>query len=192
LVLGGIADIALTGIHDSALGVGRDGKSIIGNIIKLNDEAGAILASTKSVQSIVLSIFEGELESAAKCIQLVKYFHNVLDELGISIPTPELYGDNLASIEFLQGRGQPTGVRHMQLRFWAIREHMNTEQVHLNYCPGDQLLADYLTKLAYLDDHEKFTVKILGLPLIGMTDISDPLEPSSSRVHLIDSLEDLE
>ncbi len=87
---------------------------------------------------------------------------------------------------------QPTGVRHMQLRFWAIREHMNTEQVHLNYCPGDQLLADYLTKLAYLDDHEKFTVKILGLPLIGMTDISDPLEPSSSRVHLIDSLEDLE
>ncbi len=70
----------------------------------------------------------------------------------------------------------------MQLRFWAIREHLNTEQVHLNFCPGDSLLADYLTKLAYLDSHIEFVVKILGLALIDKYDISGPSgNPHSSN-----------
>ena len=108
-------------------------------------------------------------------MQLAKSVKNILEQLQIPHGIPVLHGDNKASIDFIQQKGQPKGVRHMQLRLWLLRENYDSKQINLLHVPGVTLLADYLTKLAYASEHNKFAVAILGLTLMGITDIREYL-----------------
>ena len=192
LILGGPEGVNIQGLYDSALGTGKHGRTIVGYLFRLATEAGAIYSCTKSTQSTVLNIFEGELESGAKCLQTAKALQNIFKELGIKVDTPTLYGDNQASIEFIKGNNQPTGVRHMQLRLWMIRENYISNAVIFQHVPGATLLADYLTKLAYAVQHNIFAVSILGLRLIGITDIRNFLGHGCTEKYSEDDLEEEE
>ncbi len=106
-------------------------------------------------------------------MQLAKSVQNILDQLRIPHSIPILHGDNKASIDFIQQKGQPKGVRHMQLRMWMLRENYDSSQISFLHVPGATLVADYLTKLAFANEHNTFAISILGLALMGATDIRE-------------------
>ena len=172
LVLGGSANINITAYSDCSLGTGPKGRSIVGLAMKLHPNSGAISAQSKSTQCVVLNVFEGELDGIAKGIQAVNRVANTLTEFHIPITTtPILYGDNMAVVDFVHGRGSAKGVRHMALRLWYCREQTLMQQVDIDHMDGDKIVADKLTKLGSVEDHNTFTIDILGLALLGITDI---------------------
>ncbi len=142
-------------------------------LIKLARTAGSIWAASKACQCVILNIFEGELEGAAKCLQHIQTFKNVLHQLQVPFDTPVLHGDNMAAIEFIQGRGEPKEARHIQLRLWFLREHYQAHEHVFEYTPGAILQANFLTKLGNDREHNAFAIAMLGLSLIGITDIKE-------------------
>ena len=172
LVLGGSDDIQITAYSDCSLGTGPKGRSIVGLAMKLHPFSGAISAQSKSTQCVVLNIFEGELDGLAKGIQAVNRVTNTLTEFQIPIlTTPILYGDNMAVIDFVHGRGSAKGVRHMALRLWYCREQTLLQHVEVDHMDGEHILADKLTKLGSVEDHNIFVIDLLGLALLGINDI---------------------
>ena len=172
LVLGGSPHIRPTGYSDCSLGTGSKGRSIVGLAVKLHHLSGAIYAHSQTIHCVVLNIFEGELDGMAKGVQTLNGVANTLEEFNIRPDAiPVLYGDNLAVIDFIHGRGSARGVRHMALRLWYTREQHLMKSVEVEHMDGVRLVADKLTKLADVEEHNKFTIDLLGLGLIGITNI---------------------
>ena len=148
-------------------------------MLKLHPQSGAVSATSKSTQCVILNIFEGELDGVSKGVQALNRVHNTLTEYNIPLShTPVLYGDNLAVVDFIHGRGSAKGVRHMQLRLWYCREQNVMANVDVEHMAGAELVADYLTKLADIDQHNLFTIELLGLHLLGITDMFSYSPPS--------------
>ena len=100
------------------------------------------------------------------------------------ITTPILYGDNMAVVDFVDGRGSAKGVRHMALRLWYCREQTLLQNVDVDHMDGDKILADKLIKRGSVDDHSTFVIDILGLALLGITGIRSYVSCHSQDVFV--------
>jgi len=167
LVLGGNYPISVHTYTDSSLGTGPKGRSISGQMSRLNPASGSIHAKSTASTLVSMSSFESELDAATSAIKSLSRISTVLEELGIDTYPPQLYSDNEAMVNFVKGQGVAKGVRHIELRMWYTREQFKQGKFCFDYMPGKELPADKLTKLATREDHEKFRHHILGLGLLG-------------------------
>ena len=167
LVLGGSSDINVITYSDASLGTAPKGRSVVGNMTKLNDRAGAISANTKATNVVFTSSFEAELDGVTRGLKSNSRIVNVLTELRIHMSSlPHLWSDNKAMVNFIHGEGVAQGVRHMELRMWYVRERYKQGNVVIDWMLGEAMPADKLTKLGSREDHEKFTRDIMGLGLL--------------------------
>ena len=168
LVLGGKSELQITGYTDASLGTGPKGRSIVGQMIKLNDSSGAISAKAHATQCVFTSSFEAELDGVTSAMKSISRVSNILNELRLKFSeVHHLWSDNVAMIEFVQGKGVAKGVRHMELRMWYVREKYMQGNIALDYMEGTVIPADKLTKLGNTVSHKKFTEDILGLRLLS-------------------------
>ena len=172
LVLGGHEEVQLIGYTDASYATAPKCRSISGHLIRLGNQAGAIVAKAKASTSVVLSSFEAELDGTANAIKSIARIDNILTELGMRTSSqPMLWGDNKAMIEFVNGKGVAKGVRHMELRKYYIREKILKGDVTMDHMSGEVLTADKLTKLSDRGNHWKFAKDIMGLGLLPETEI---------------------
>jgi hypothetical protein len=168
LVLGGKNKIGSVSYTDASLGTGPNGRSIVGEINKLNVEAGGISAKATAGHGVMLSSFEAELDGVTRAMKSMRRISNILKELGINYESPAiLYSDNKAMIDFVHGDSVAKGVRHMELRMWFTREEYKKGNVNLAFMPGDIIPTDKLTKLGTAVEHTVFMEQILGLGLLA-------------------------
>ena len=64
LVLGGSSELIATTYTDASLGTAPRGRSVVSNMTKLNDKAGAVSAQTKATNVVFISSFKTELDGA--------------------------------------------------------------------------------------------------------------------------------
>jgi len=123
LVLGGPEEIHITGYTDASLATGPKRRSITGQIIKLNEQSGAIYAKARAGHQVLLSSFEGELDGTTNMMKSIARVSNTTDEMNIEAIKPNLaYTDNEAMMKIVKGEGVANGVRHMEMCMWYIRD----------------------------------------------------------------------
>ena len=61
----------MTGYTDASLGTGPKSKSVLGSIVKLNEDAGAIVSKASAGQCVSLSSFEAELDGTARLMKII-------------------------------------------------------------------------------------------------------------------------
>ena len=167
LVLGGSLELNAITYSDASLGTGPKGRSVIGNMTKLNERAGAVSANSKATSVVFTSSFEAELDGTTRGLKSNSRIVNVLIELGIHMSSvPHLWSDNKAMVNFIHGEGVAKGVRHMELRMWYVRERYKQGNVVVDWMSGQEIPADKLTKLGSREEHESFTRDIMGLSLL--------------------------
>jgi len=168
LVLGGSGELQITAYTDASLGTAGKGRSVIGHLVKLHPDAGAIFARSTATQTVHLSSFEAELDGLFTALKSVSRVKNILTELGMAFTqVSNVFSDNKAMIDFVHGAGVAKGVRHMELRMWYVREKYKCGDVFLDYCEGVHIPSDKLTKLGSRSSHGKFRVDIMGLRLLA-------------------------
>jgi hypothetical protein len=71
-----------------------------------------------------------------------------LDEQGMHIDESILYQDNTSSILLeTNGRGSSTKrTRHMNIRYFFIKDQVDSKRVKIEHCPTGDMLADFFTK----------------------------------------------
>lgn len=168
LVLGGEHPVRVVGYTDASLATGPNCRSVTGEIIKLNEHAGAISAKASAGHTVLQSSFEAELYGMVNVLKSVAGQRNVLDSIKEQYETPSLvYTDNEAMLKFVKGEGSARGVRHMAMRMWYAREEFAKQNVEGVHMPGVEIPTDKLTKLGNVEEHRVFTRKIQGLDLVG-------------------------
>jgi hypothetical protein len=136
LVLGGTHLITIHTYTDSSLGTGPKGRSISGQMTKLNLVAGAINAKSSASTLVRMSSFTSDLEAATGAMKSLNQIATVIMEIGIDSILPQMYSDNEAMIIFVRGEGVAKGVRHIELRMWYTREQLKQGKFTFDHMAG--------------------------------------------------------
>jgi hypothetical protein len=166
LVLGGPDPIQLHGYSDASYGTGKNRRSIVSHLVRLNSSAGAIFAKTHLSRYIRTSSFECELEGYTILAKSLIRFINILSALGLDVQKAQSFTDNKAMLDFAKGEGEAKGIRHMEIRMFYIRELLSCAMFDANHMSGKIIPTDFMTKIADRTQQLAFKKEVLGHRLL--------------------------
>ena len=81
-----------------------------------------------------------------------------------------LFQDNQSTILMLKnGRNSCTGnSRHINIRYFFVKDRIENEEVKVEYCPSEDMLADFFTKALQGKLFLKFRSVIMGYQPISI------------------------
>ena len=121
-----------------------DRKSTTGFLVYLGHN---LLAWTSKKQQVVaLSTMEAEYIAVAKTVQELQWFQKLYKELPIQLDRTILFCDNKSSIEFSKNQDLSERSKHIDIKYFFVRDHLETNETKLNHVPSEQMHADVLTK----------------------------------------------
>jgi hypothetical protein len=122
---GGEDDIEPIVDSDATHGMGPNGRSISGELIRSNEKAGAISVKSKAQTNLKLSSFESQLDNTTTNTKTANRVYNTLTELTIGSKQPRVRQDNEAMINFVKGNASARGASvHKELRmFYTCEEY---------------------------------------------------------------------
>ena len=93
------------------------------------------------------STSEAELVALSTAAKELVWLRSLLMELDvfIGVPTP-VYEDNQATIVIANGSGLSSRTKHIDVRYFYVREQIENERIRVEYCTSATQLADMFTK----------------------------------------------
>jgi hypothetical protein len=132
--------------------------------------AGAIFSwQSKAQKTVALSSTEAEYMALSDCSRQATWIQTLLEELGITIGTIPICGDNQGSIFIGSNPVQEKRSKHIDIRYHYVRQCIEDGKVSLYFVEGAENPADMLTKNL---GHIKF-LKFRGQLGIEFTKVKD-------------------
>ena len=128
-------------------------------------ERGAILARTTTQKLNPTSSTEAEVVASAEVLTQALWTASFLRHQEYDARTPLLQQDNQAAM-LLQKNGvlsRRKRSRHIDIRFFFIKDRIDAGEVEVVYCNTDNMTADYLTKPLQAAKFRIHRARILGL-----------------------------
>jgi KUP system potassium uptake protein len=142
-------------------------RSTSGYVFLLN--GAAISWKTKLQPSVSLSTCEAELIALAFALQEGIWLRRLVSEL--LMPgydnTVVIHEDNQGTIALVQNHRFSDRSKHVDTRYFFIREHITDGNFAVEYCPTDLMVADIFTKALGRVAFQRLRVKL------GLKDLSD-------------------
>jgi len=161
LVLGG--NLELVCYTDSAHGDDKDtGRSTGGHLFFLGNTV--LVWSSKRQTLVTLSSSEAEYVQASEAAREVIWLAGLLRDAGIEVGPILLKGDNTAAIALAKTSQIHPRTKHICLRSHFIRECVTNKILKFEHIPGEEMVADGLTKSLPRDAFAHF-VKHLGFAI---------------------------
>jgi histone deacetylase 1/2 len=117
---------------------------------------------SKKQTVVARSSCEAEYRSLAACTADLLWIQSLLHVLRVPTLTPTLYCDNNSAVMLAHNPVLHSRTKHMELDLFFVREKVLAKQIHVEYVPAHQQLADILTKplssTVFLDIRAKLTV----------------------------------
>ena len=126
---------------------------------------GSIISTSTKQKLNTKSSTEAELVGAddlSSHILWTKYF---LNEQGYETKDIVLNQDNKSTILMLQnGKNSSTKrTRHLDIRYFFLADKVNKKELKIEYCPTDEMIADYFSKPLQGFKFKKFMKQIMNL-----------------------------
>lgn len=134
---------------DASFGVHANGRSHTGMLISIGENNGAIvLAKSKKQTAVSKSSTEAELLALNAVSEIIIWFRNFLNDIGFPQRSSTVYQDNKSTIMRTEGRvGKKGNMRHLNaVKFHWLKEMVTQKNIHLEYMPTGEMIADILTK----------------------------------------------
>ena len=149
---------------DASFAVHEDFKSHTGGLMMLSQDGGAIISSSIKQQLNTRSSTEAELVAVDDMAAKIVWVKNFLKSQGMEINC-RLHQDNQSAI-LLEEKGMSSAgkrSRHINVRYFFIKDLVEKGMVEINYCPTEKMIADYMTKPLQGSLFHRFKCRILGL-----------------------------
>ena len=129
---------------DASFAVHPDMKSHTGYIMTLGK--GAVIASSTKQKINTKSSTESELVGADEATTPLLWSKWFMEEQGYNIK-PIMYQDNQSSMKLEQNGKESSSkrTRHINIRYFFITDCIARKELKVEYCPTDDMIADYLT-----------------------------------------------
>ena len=145
--LHGASDITIEGYCDADYATDKETRrSRTGYLFLVN---GSLIDWRSQLQSTVAtSTAEAEYMSLAECVKKALWFRTLLAELlGVEAKPVSIYCDNQSTLHMAKDLNCVSRTKHIDVRHHFVRERGLRGEMHYVYCPSENMLADYLTKL---------------------------------------------
>jgi hypothetical protein len=137
----------LTGYSDADFAADVDTRrSTSGYVYMLN--GAAISWKTKLQPSVSLSTCEAELIALAFCVQEGIWLRRLVSELlpEQDMEAIEVNEDNQSTIALVRNHRFSNRTKHVDIRYFFMREHFADGEFAIKYCPTQEMTADIFTK----------------------------------------------
>jgi hypothetical protein len=146
---------------DASFAVHADMKSHTGVIITIGN--AYIYGQSTKQKLMTKSSTEAELVALSDSLPQIIWTRNFVLSQNIKINQVKLYEDNESTIRLIQnGRSTSARTRHIDIRYFFIKDRINNDDINLTYLPTNKMRADLMTKPLQghlFQDHSDF---ILG------------------------------
>ena len=147
---------------DAAFAVHPDMRSHAGYTMLMGQ--GTITSSSRKQKLNTRSSMEAELVACDDAMTLVLWTRNFLKEQGYDTKT-YMKQDNTSAMQ-LEKNGRASShkiTRHINIRYFFIKDQINQWIVQVKYCPTNQMHADYTSKTTQCETFKGLRAKIMGL-----------------------------
>ena len=107
---------------------------------------------------------ECELVGLSEYVPYSLWLGYFLEEQGYKLKSNLIHQDNQSAMKMeVNGRTSCTGnSRHVNIRYFFIKDRVDKGEVDITYCPTGQMLADFFTKPLQGSLFKKFKSVIMG------------------------------
>ena len=108
---------------------------------------GPISWLAKKQPLVTLSTTEAEFVALAQCVQELLYLKQLANELHQTSDQPmEVFEDNQSTIKIASNSELHGRSKHIDVRYFFVRDLIDQCVIKLSWCPTDRQLADFFTK----------------------------------------------
>ncbi|CAJ1965740.1 unnamed protein product [Cylindrotheca closterium] len=167
---------------DVSYGIHDDCKSHTGGCISFG--WGVISTMCKKQGLNVKSSTEGEVVGVSDFLPNMIWVRMFLEQQGFELEKNTLYQDNQSAMKILLNGKKSAGKRskHIDNRFYFIKDRLLSEGIDVVYCPTAKMLADFFTKPLQGSLFRKFRDVVLGYKHIDSLLEDDEEESVKERV----------
>ena len=147
---------------DASFAVHQDMKSHTGITMSMGE--GVMYSSSRKQKMNSRSSTEAELIAADDAITHIMWTKLFLEAQGYPTKNTILKQDNTSTMQ-LEKNGKSSShkrTRHINIRYFYIKDHLDKGEFKLEYCSTDNMLADYMTKPLQGATFEKFRKQIMN------------------------------
>ena len=148
---------------DAAYAVHKDMKSHTGGIMTLGK--GAVIATSTKQKINTKSSTEAELVGVDDVVGRILWTNYFLEAQGYASSDTIIYQDNKSAI-LLEKNGNLSSskrTKHINIRYFFITDRVANNEVKIEYCPTDEMVADFFTKPLQGSKFIEFRNKILNM-----------------------------
>ena len=154
-------DLRVICYADASHGTHFNGKSHSGVII--SHGRGSILAKSMKQKIVCRSSTESELVALSDATSLAAYELQFMKSLGIKITNAHLYQDNTSTIRLaFNGKSCSDRTKHIKLRYFFIKQYIDSGEFEVTHCSTEMMVADILTKPLQGKQFKHLRDKLLG------------------------------
>ncbi len=109
---------------------------------------GSVYSTSSKQKMVARSSTECEIIGVYDVLPQMMWVANFLQEQGYKVDTSTLYQDNTSAI-LLETNGRRSSTkrtRHMNIRYFYIKDQVDSKVVKIEYCNTDEMYGDFFTK----------------------------------------------
>jgi hypothetical protein len=148
---------------DASFAVHPDMKSHTGATASLGK--GSVYSTSTRQKLNTKSSTEAELVAVDDVMPMILWTRYFLNAQGYKVNDSKIYQDNMSSI-LLEKNGRASSgkrTRHINIRYFFVADRVKSNEVSIEYCPTETMLADYLTKPLTGTKFRWFRNKVLNI-----------------------------
>ena len=148
---------------DASFAVHPDYRSHTGAAMTLGE--GAVIGLSKKQKLNTRSSTEAELVGADDAATMILWTGLFMEEQGYPLKKNILYQDNKSAILLETNGHRSAGKRSraLNVRYFFLIDQVEKKNISIEYCPTDEMWADYITKPLQGEKFIKFRDEILGI-----------------------------
>jgi hypothetical protein len=155
-------DLRVYGYVDASFAVHKDMKSHTGGVISLG--RGSVNVSSKKQQLMTKSSTESELVGLSDQLPQILWTRNFLLAQGYAVGPARIFQDNQSTIALVaKGRSTSSRTRHIAIRYFFVKDRVDTGEVEVVYKATGDMRADIMTKPLQGDLFRKMRGELMGI-----------------------------
>mmetsp|Transcript_14374 Transcript_14374/g.26989 ORF Transcript_14374/g.26989 Transcript_14374/m.26989 type:complete len:340 (+) Transcript_14374:90-1109(+) len=173
---------------DASYAVHEDCRSHTGGVLSFG--WGALITKSQKQKLNTKSSTEGEIVGVSDYLPNIIWARMFLQEQGIALAENKLFQDNQSAIKIENNGKMSSGqkTKHMDARYFFIKDRLESENIKVEYCPTEFMIADFFTKPLQGSLFRKFRDVIQGYQHMDtiFSKTEDPLSQERVRRKISD------
>jgi hypothetical protein len=148
---------------DAAYGVHHDMRSHTGATMSMGK--GCAYSMSRRQRLNTRSSTEAELVGVNDAMNLILWTRLFLEAQGFTVSDNVVYQDNQSAM-LLENNGKMSSskrTRHLEIRYFFVTDNVAKKHLRIEYCPTDDMIADFFTKPLQGAKFRRFRAMILNL-----------------------------